>query len=361
MESFEIKKNVSTIYENISGTFNIENRKKELKDLEKNILEPDFWERDNNKEILQKINIQKNILEEINKIEELYNNIEILLEFIATGDIESIQELEKSYEEFIELTTQFSNKILLNDKYDTYNAIITINAGAGGTEACDWTNMLFRMYERWIQKKGFKYEILDMLNGEEAGIKSITFNVKGEYAYGLLGCERGVHRLVRISPFDSNARRHTSFAAVNVIPEIENDADVNLNMSDITIDTYRASGAGGQHVNTTDSAVRITHMPTGIVVTCQNERSQIKNKESALKVLKARLFEVEQEKKRKEINDIKGEENKIEWGSQIRSYVMQPYKLVKDHRTKYEDGNVDKILDGDIDEFITSFLKFKKI
>lgn len=361
MESFEIKKNVSTIYENISGTFNIENRKKELKDLEKNILEPDFWERDNNKEILQKINIQKNILEEINKIEELYNNIEILLEFIATGDVESIQELEKSYEEFIELTTQFSNKILLNDKYDTYNAIITINAGAGGTEACDWTNMLFRMYERWIQKKGFKYEILDMLNGEEAGIKSITFNVKGEYAYGLLSCERGVHRLVRISPFDSNARRHTSFAAVNVIPEIENDADVNLNMSDITIDTYRASGAGGQHVNTTDSAVRITHMPTGIVVTCQNERSQIKNKESALKVLKARLFEVEQEKKRKEINDIKGEENKIEWGSQIRSYVMQPYKLVKDHRTKYEDGNVDKILDGDIDEFITSFLKFKKI
>ena len=291
----------------------------------------------------------------------MYDNIEVLLDFVSSGDESSKQELDHSYIEFENLTTQFSNKILLNNKYDTYNAIVTINAGAGGTEACDWTNMLFRMYERWTQKKGFKCLVLDTLAGDEAGIKSITFNVKGEYAYGLLSCEKGVHRLVRISPFDSNARRHTSFAAVNVIPEIEDDLDIHLNMSDLEIDTYRSSGAGGQHVNTTDSAVRITHIPTGIVVTCQNERSQIKNKESAMKVLKAKLFEVEQEKKRQEIKDIKGEENKIEWGSQIRSYVMQPYKLVKDHRTKYEDGNVDKVLDGDIDEFISAFLKFKKI
>ena len=361
MEIFEIKKNVLDIYNDIKGTFNLEHRKKELQRLEEIMLQVDFWERSDNKEILQKINIQKNILEEISKIQEMYDNIEVLLDFISSGDESSKQELDHSYIEFENLTTQFSNKILLNNKYDTYNAIVTINAGAGGTEACDWTNMLFRMYERWTQKKGFKCLVLDTLAGDEAGIKSITFNVKGEYAYGLLSCEKGVHRLVRISPFDSNARRHTSFAAVNVIPEIEDDLDIHLNMSDLEIDTYRSSGAGGQHVNTTDSAVRITHIPTGIVVTCQNERSQIKNKESAMKVLKAKLFEVEQEKKRQEIKDIKGEENKIEWGSQIRSYVMQPYKLVKDHRTKYEDGNVDKVLDGDIDEFISAFLKFKKI
>lgn len=361
MEIFEIKKNVLDIYNNIKGTFNLEHRKKELQRLEEIMLQVDFWERSDNKEILQKINIQKNILEEISKIQEMYDNIEVLLDFVSSGDESSKQELDHSYIEFENLTTQFSNKILLNNKYDTYNAIVTINAGAGGTEACDWTNMLFRMYERWTQKKGFKCLVLDTLAGDEAGIKSITFNVKGEYAYGLLSCEKGVHRLVRISPFDSNARRHTSFAAVNVIPEIEDDLDIHLNMSDLEIDTYRSSGAGGQHVNTTDSAVRITHIPTGIVVTCQNERSQIKNKESAMKVLKAKLFEVEQEKKRQEIKDIKGEENKIEWGSQIRSYVMQPYKLVKDHRTKYEDGNVDKVLDGDIDEFISAFLKFKKI
>lgn len=361
MEIFEIKKNVLDIYNDIKGTFNLEHRKKELQHLEEIMLQVDFWERSDNKEILQKINIQKNILEEISKIQEMYDNIEVLLDFVSSGDESSKQELDHSYIEFENLTTQFSNKILLNNKYDTYNAIVTINAGAGGTEACDWTNMLFRMYERWTQKKGFKCLVLDTLAGDEAGIKSITFNVKGEYAYGLLSCEKGVHRLVRISPFDSNARRHTSFAAVNVIPEIEDDLDIHLNMSDLEIDTYRSSGAGGQHVNTTDSAVRITHIPTGIVVTCQNERSQIKNKESAMKVLKAKLFEVEQEKKRQEIKDIKGEENKIEWGSQIRSYVMQPYKLVKDHRTKYEDGNVDKVLDGDIDEFISAFLKFKKI
>ena len=361
MEIFEIKKNVLDIYNDIKGTFNLEHRKKELQRLEEIMLQVDFWERSDNKEILQKINIQKNILEEISKIQEMYDNIEVLLDFVSSGDESSKQELDHSYIEFENLTTQFSNKILLNNKYDTYNAIVTINAGAGGTEACDWTNMLFRMYERWTQKKGFKCLVLDTLAGDEAGIKSITFNVKGEYAYGLLSCEKGVHRLVRISPFDSNARRHTSFAAVNVIPEIEDDLDIHLNMSDLEIDTYRSSGAGGQHVNTTDSAVRITHIPTGIVVTCQNERSQIKNKESAMKVLKAKLFEVEQEKKRQEIKDITGEENKIEWGSQIRSYVMQPYKLVKDHRTKYEDGNVDKVLDGDIDEFISAFLKFKKI
>ena len=359
MEVFEIKKESINIYDNIKGTFEVEKKKKKIQELESQMMQEDFWDRKDNQEVLQEINILKLTLEQIEKINEVYSNIEILIDFIESGDENSKKELEKTYEEFVEITTEFSNKILLSDKYDTYNAIVTINSGAGGTEACDWTNMVFRMYERWANKKGFKCIVLDMLAGEEAGIKSITFNVKGAYAYGLLACEKGVHRLVRISPFDSNARRHTSFTAVNVIPEIENDLDVNLNMSDLVIDTYRSSGAGGQHVNTTDSAVRITHKPTGIVVTCQNERSQIKNKESAMKVLKARLFEVEQERKRQEMKEIKGEENKIEWGSQIRSYVMQPYKLVKDHRTKYEEGNVDKVLDGDIDEFINAYLKFK--
>ena len=361
MESFEIKKNVSSIFSDIKETFKLDARKEELKQLENTMMEPDFWDRKDNQEILQKINIIKSTIDHINTIIETHDNIEVLIDLVESGDEGSVKELDNLYEEFVKITQDFSNTMLLDGKYDTYNAIVNINAGAGGTEACDWTNMVFRMYERWANKKGFKCEVLDLLNGEEAGIKSITFNVKGEYAYGLLACEKGVHRLVRISPFDSNARRHTSFTAVNVIPEIENDLDIDLNMNDLEIDTYRSSGAGGQHVNTTDSAVRITHKPTGLVVTCQNERSQIKNKESAMKVLKARLFELEQEKKRQEMKDIKGEENKIEWGSQIRSYVMQPYKLVKDHRTKYEEANVDKVLDGDIDEFIGSYLKFKKM
>ena len=219
--------------------------------------------------------------------------------------------------------------------------------------------MLLRMYERWADNHKFGVEVLDILAGEEAGIKSVTLAIKGEFAYGYLECEKGVHRLVRISPFDSNARRHTSFAAVNAIPEIEDDLEVNLKKEDMKIDTYRASGAGGQHVNTTDSAVRITHIPTGIVVTCQNERSQNKNLASAMKVLRAKLFEIELKNREDEIKDLKGTESKIEWGSQIRSYVFQPYKLVKDHRTNHEEGNVEKVMDGDIDDFIDIYLKMK--
>ncbi len=359
MEVFEIKKDINNIYDGLKSSLIIDKKEEKINKLEKEMMEDGFWDREDNKTVLQELNQNKNFVQDVNKINETYENIEILLEFIDNGDESSIKELENTYKEFVNLTNEFNNKILLNGEYDINSAIVTINSGAGGTEACDWANMLYRMYERWCNKKGFKVEILDILTGDEAGIKSITLNVKGEFAYGLLACEKGVHRLVRISPFDSNARRHTSFAAVNVIPEIEDDVTINLNMSDLNIDTYRASGAGGQHVNTTDSAVRITHLPTGVVVTCQNERSQLKNKESALKVLKAKLFELELEKKEKELREIKGEENKIEWGSQIRSYVMQPYKLVKDHRTKCEEGNVDKVMDGDIDEFITSYLKYK--
>ena len=276
------------------------------------------------------------------------------------GDNSFETELEPKILDLDKEIKNFKTKLLLNEEYDMNSAILTINAGAGGTEACDWAQMLYRMYDRWANHHKFKVEILDSLAGEEAGIKSITLNVKGNYAYGYLKGEKGVHRLVRISPFDSNARRHTSFAAVNVIPEIDDEVEIDIRSEDLKIDTYRASGAGGQHVNTTDSAVRITHLPTNTVVTCQNERSQLKNKETAMKILKAKLFELEMEKREKEISDIKGAESKIEWGSQIRSYVFQPYKMVKDHRTKAEEGNIEKVMDGDIDLFINEFLNFNK-
>ncbi len=309
---------------------------------------------------MKEVNILKKLLEEYRNINNLNDEVQILLEFIEMGDNSFEEELNKKIIN-LELEIQtFKIKLLLDEKYDSNNAILTINSGAGGTEACDWTEMLYRMYDRWSNQNGFKIEILDSLSGEEAGIKSITLNIKGNYAYGYLKGEKGVHRLVRISPFDSNSRRHTSFAAVNVIPEIEDDVEINMKIDELKIDTYRASGAGGQHVNTTDSAVRITHLPTNIVVTCQNERSQLKNRETAMKILKSKLFELELEKKEKEMKDLKGVDSKIEWGSQIRSYVFQPYKMIKDHRTKAEEGNVEKVMDGNINYFINEYLKFLK-
>ena len=284
--------------------------------------------------------------------------IEMILEFIEMGDSSFENDLEEKMNMLEKEIDNFKIKLLLDEKYDSNNAILTINSGAGGTEACDWAEMLYRLYDRWANKKDFKVEILDSLSGEEAGLKSITMNIKGNFAYGYLKGEKGVHRLVRISPFDSNARRHTSFAAINVMPEIEDDVEINIKTEDLKIDTYRASGAGGQHVNTTDSAVRITHLPTNTVVTCQNERSQLKNRETAMKILKSKLFEIEMEKKEKEMANLKGVDSKIEWGSQIRSYVFQPYKMVKDHRTKAEEGNVEKVMDGDIDLFINEYLKW---
>ncbi len=284
----------------------------------------------------------------------------MLIEFVEMGDEGFYSELSEKTGNLEKEIQNFKIRLLLDEKYDVNDAILTINSGAGGTEACDWAEMLYRMYDRWANRNGFKLEVLDSLSGEEAGLKSITMNIKGAYAYGYLKGEKGVHRLVRISPFDSNGKRHTSFAAVNIVPEIEDDVTIVIKSEDINVDTYRASGAGGQHINTTDSAVRITHIPTGIVVTCQKERSQIKNRETAMKILKSRLFEVELEKREKEMEGIKGEESKIEWGSQIRSYVFQPYRLVKDHRTKAEEGNVDKVMDGNIDMFINEYLKYYK-
>ena len=344
----------------LGGTFDPVFLKKKILELEKKTFDQNFWNNDNSKEILKELNGRKKILEEYEKINSMNEDILMLIEFVEMGDTSYSEELEEKIIDTENEIQDFKIKLLLDEKYDMNDAILTINSGAGGTEACDWTEMLYRMYDRWSNHNGFKVEILDSMSGEEAGIKSITLNIKGYYAYGYLKGEKGVHRLVRISPFDSNGKRHTSFAAVNVVPEIDDDVSVEIKSEDLKIDTYRASGAGGQHINTTDSAVRITHIPTNTVVTCQKERSQIKNRETAMKILKSKLFEMELEKREKEMEDLKGTDSKIEWGSQIRSYVFQPYKMVKDHRTKAEEGNVDKVMDGDINNFINEYLKFYK-
>lgn len=283
-----------------------------------------------------------------------------MIEFLKSGDLSFENELIEEMDIIVNLVDEYKTTILLNGKYDNNNVIVTINSGAGGVESFDFVSMLYQMYEKWANKHKYKFKILDYLQADEVGFKNITFSIEGEYVYGLLKSEKGVHRLIRISPYDSNKRRHTTFAAVNVIPDLEQEINIEINSSDIEVDTYRASGAGGQHVNTTNSAVRIKHISTGIVVTCQNERSQIQNKETAMKILKSKLIELEIENNNKVIQDIKGKEEKIEWGSQIRSYIMQPYELVKDHRTKYEEANVESVLGGQIDGFIKAYLKMDK-
>ncbi|WP_198011778.1 peptide chain release factor 2 [Leptotrichia sp. oral taxon 215] len=363
MDIFEIKKkneqNNAEI-EEIRGTFDLDFLKKKISDLERKTFDQNFWNNDRSKDILKELNSRKKILEEYEKINSMNEDVIMLIEFVEMGDTSYTNELEEKIVETENEIQGFKIKLLLDEKYDMNDVILTINSGAGGTEACDWAEMLYRMYDRWSYHNGFKVEILDSTSGEETGIKSITLNIKGNYAYGYLKGEKGVHRLVRISPFDSNGKRHTSFAAVNVVPEIDDDVSIEIKTEDLKIDTYRASGAGGQHINTTDSAVRITHIPTNTVVTCQKERSQIKNRETAMKILKSKLFEMELEKREKEMEDLKGTDSKIEWGSQIRSYVFHPYKMVKDHRTKAEEGNVDKVMDGDINNFINEYLKFYK-
>lgn len=322
--------------------------------------EPNFWDDKRESErVISNINSLKNTIDKVKNLKEkITNNFEI------------VEELKNSYdEELLELVSNEINNIkneiddvevllLLSGPYDKENAIVEIHSGAGGTEACDWANMLYRMYTRWCEKKNYKVEVIDSQPGEEVGIKSLTMFVKGMNAFGYLKNEKGVHRLVRISPFDSNARRHTSFASIDVTPLIENsDIKIEINPSDIRVDVYRSSGCGGQGVNTTDSAVRITHFPTKIVVTCQNERSQIQNKEKAMEVLKSKLYQLEMEKRNNELKELKGSQNDINFGSQIRSYVMCPYSMVKDHRTNVETSSVDKVLDGDIDLFINASLK----
>lgn len=325
------------------------------------MVDPTFWDDpDKANEIIEKNNQLKKVVDGFNTLESEVNDIEISLELLAEEDDDDLKEMmETTIEDVNDKSKEFELNILLSEDYDGEDAILELHPGAGGTEAQDWADMLLRMYNRFIEDEGFKVETLNYLAGDEAGVKSVTLSVKGPFAYGLLKGEKGVHRLVRISPFDSSGRRHTSFVSCEVTPQFK-DSDINIevNQEDISIDTYRASGAGGQHVNTTDSAVRITHHPTGVVVTCQNERSQIKNRETAMKMLKSKLYQLELEKQQEEISKLKGEQKEIGWGSQIRSYVFHPYSMIKDHRTNYEVGNVDKVMDGDLMPFIDSYLRW---
>ncbi len=291
------------------------------------------------------------------KIEEGVRGIRDILEIAGAEDTESLEHFKKDLANLSRKADDLEFKTLLNEETDINNAILSVNAGAGGTEACDWAAMLLRMYTMWAESKGYKLTWIDQLHGEEAGIKNATLLITGDYAYGYLKAESGVHRLVRISPFDSNKRRHTSFASIDVLPEVSDDIKIAVNEVDLKVDTYRSGGKGGQHANKTDSAVRITHIPTGIVVQCQNERSQFKNKSMAMKLLKARLYEIERQKKAKDLETAYDSKKDIEWGSQIRSYVLHPYKMVKDHRTGFEVGNAEGVLDGKLDGFIEAYLK----
>ena len=368
--------------------FDVAGLEQQLKELENQTTKPEFWNDSvNSGKILKQINNIKSKTENYKKIKE---NLQYILElkdlvyeeikempagaellkssFLLDGEQENIKkdsDLYAEIKEVLEETESLENNIekleistLLSGKYDSNNAILTIHPGAGGTEAQDWAEMLYRMYTRWASQNGYDIKELDYLDGEEAGLKSVTFLVSGEYAYGYLKGEMGVHRLVRISPFDAGGRRHTSFASLEVLPEIAEDIEIDINPDDLRVDTYRSSGAGGQHINKTSSAIRITHIPTNIVVTCQSERSQIQNRETAMKMLKSKLLNLKEKENKEKIEDLKGVQMDIAWGSQIRSYVFCPYTLVKDHRTNYETGNVQAVMDGDLNGFIDSYLKW---
>ena len=339
--------------------FDIAKKEIELKELEKKTLEEDFWsDSSNSTKVLSQIKKLKGKCTEYRNIENELNNLEELTELVnLEPDEEVAKDIIKNTKKMQKQLEKLEISTLLSGKYDSNNAIVTIHPGAGGTESQDWAEMLYRMYTRWATKNDYEVRELDYLEGEEAGIKSVTFEVIGENAYGYMKSEMGVHRLVRISPFDSGGRRHTSFASVEVLPEITEDIEVEINPDDLRIDTYRASGAGGQHINKTSSAVRITHIPTNIVVACQSERSQIQNRETAMKMLKSKLFDLKEKEQKERIEDLKGIQQDIAWGSQIRSYVFCPYTMVKDHRTNYEVGNVEAVMDGDLDGFMESYLK----
>jgi len=342
------------------GIFDAEHKRREIEEIEKKAAHPDFWNKpDEVQSILQARRKLERAVEIDAKLARDMSDLGALLDLAAEGE-DVLAELRAEVARVEHEIHQTESRTLLSGEHDEAPAIVTIHPGAGGTESQDWAEMLVRMYLRWAERSGFGTDILDYQQGEEAGIKSATFLTKGEYAYGYLCAEIGVHRLVRISPFDAAARRHTSFASVFVYPEIDDKIEVQIEEKDLRIDTYRSSGAGGQHVNVTDSAVRITHIPTGIVVSCQNERSQIRNRDMARKILRARLYDLELEKKRKELQAVEDTKMDIAWGSQIRSYVLHPYRMVKDHRTKYETSNTDRVLDGDLDEFIYQFLIFRE-
>ncbi len=330
-----------------------------MEELEREMEAPDFWNRSDAQNAMKELAALKEVRDTYNSLVGSYEDIETLIEMgYEENDPELIPEIEETLKAFTSTFDDIMVRTLLSEEYDKDNAILKINAGAGGTESCDWAGMLYRMYTRWAERKGYSIEVLDFLDGEEAGIKSVTFQVNGANAYGYLKAEKGVHRLVRISPFNAQGKRQTSFVSLDVMPDIEEDIDIEINPDDLRIDTYRSSGAGGQHINKTSSAIRITHIPTGTVVQCQNERSQHSNKDKAMQMLKAKLYLLQQEANAEKLSDIRGEVKEIGWGSQIRSYVLQPYTMVKDHRTNTENSNTGAVLDGDIDLFINAYLKW---
>ncbi len=344
----------------VKDSLDLENKERRIIELDKSMEEPGFW--DDPERSTKTVREAKNLKDTVDgykHLEQQYEDIQVMIEMgYEENDPAMIPEIQEMLDEFVRELEALRTKTLLSGEYDGCNAILKLNAGAGGTEAMDWCSMLYRMYQRWADKKGFTTEVLDFLDGDEAGLKSITLQVNGENAYGYLKSEKGVHRLVRISPFNAAGKRQTSFVSCDVMPDIEEDLDVEINPDDLRIDTYRSSGAGGQHINKTSSAIRITHLPTGIVVQCQNERSQFQNKDKAMQMLKAKLYLLKQQENAEKLSDIRGDVKDINFGNQIRSYVMQPYTLVKDHRTNAENGNVNAVLDGDIDLFISAYLKW---
>ncbi len=323
------------------------------------MLDPSFWnDQESAQKIISESNALKDVVDEYKELTDGQENLEMTLELLKEEFDEDLnEELISELKASKSKLEDFELQMLLSDEFDSNSAVIELHSGAGGTESQDWASMLLRMYTRWAERKGFKVETLDYQAGDEAGVKSVTLSIKGHNAYGYLKAEKGVHRLVRISPFDSSGRRHTSFSSIEVMPEFEGDIDVDIKMEDVKIDTYRSSGAGGQHVNTTDSAVRMTHLPTGAIVTCQTERSQIKNRERAINLLKAKIYQIRVEEEQARLLEIRGDQKEIGWGSQIRSYVFHPYSMVKDHRTNAETGNVSAVMDGEIDLFINAFLR----
>ncbi|WP_120240125.1 peptide chain release factor 2 [Caminicella sporogenes] len=361
-QSLQDLKEIELSLKELSVSLDIENIKKEIKLLEEKMTEQKFW--DNQSEAQKVLQQSKRLKDKVASFENLYNTweeISLLAEMgIEENDSSVEKEVIKGIEDLKEKIEKLKIQTLLNGKYDKNNAILSIHSGAGGLDAQDWAEMLLRMYTRWADKMGYTVKILDILPDTEAGIKSAVLLIEGENAYGYLKSEKGVHRIIRISPFDPSGKRHTSFASVDVVPELDDDIEININPADLRIDTYRASGAGGQHVNKTESAVRITHIPTGIVVQCQNERSQHSNKNTAMKMLMAKLIELKEMEQKEEIEDLKGDYSQIAWGSQIRSYIFHPYNLVKDHRTNVEVGNVGAVMDGEIDKFINEYLKQKR-
>ncbi|MCZ2257680.1 peptide chain release factor 2 [Sporosarcina sp. G11-34] len=341
------------------GSLDLENKEARIQELDEVMSEPGFWDnQDTAQKVISESNALKDVVEEYKELTDAQENLEMTLELLREEFDEEMQEdLGGELKEFKKQLEAFELQMLLSDEFDQNNAVLELHSGAGGTESQDWASMLLRMYTRWAEQHGFKVETIDYQAGDEAGVKSVTLSIKGHNAYGYLKAEKGVHRLVRISPFDSSGRRHTSFSSIEVMPEFDGDIDIEIRTEDLKIDTYRSSGAGGQHVNVTDSAVRITHLPTGAVVTCQTERSQIKNRERAMNLLKSRLYQIKVEEEEARLLEIRGDQKEIGWGSQIRSYVFHPYSMVKDHRTDAETGNVGAVMDGEIDLFINAYLR----